>query len=88
MGEHLGGEEFRIVDVSVQRSGARSACFIRHPREHDSYLKEFFEQTGHDYTRSTTLANAFSSQLRRGAELDRCANDEISVNDRTVASFF
>ena len=31
MGEHVRDEVFRIVDISVQRSGGDRACFIRQP---------------------------------------------------------
>jgi proteasome lid subunit RPN8/RPN11 len=55
MGEHLGDEVFRIAEISVQHSGGTSACFVRHPKEHAAYLKEFFERTGHDYTRFNYL---------------------------------
>lgn len=51
MGEHVEHETFRVVEISVQRSGGSAACFIRHPREHQAELDKFFEQTGRDYTR-------------------------------------
>jgi [CysO sulfur-carrier protein]-S-L-cysteine hydrolase len=34
MGEHVRDEVFRIVDISVQRSGGDRACFIRRPEDH------------------------------------------------------
>ena len=34
MGEHVRDEVFRIVNISVQRSGGDRACFIRHPKDH------------------------------------------------------
>lgn len=55
MGEHLRDEVFRIVDISVQRSGGDRACFIRHPKDHQKALKTFFARTGRDYTRFNYL---------------------------------
>ena len=49
--ERLGGDEFIIVDLSVQRSGGSSLYFERDPAEHRSFLASFFDRTGHDYAR-------------------------------------
>jgi integrative and conjugative element protein (TIGR02256 family) len=55
MGEHVRDEVFRIVDVSVQRTGGSQACFIRHPKDHEKQLKKFFGRTGGDYARFNYL---------------------------------
>jgi integrative and conjugative element protein (TIGR02256 family) len=55
MGEHVREEVFRIVDISVQRSGGTHACFIRHPKDHQKALKKFFARTGNDYRRFNYL---------------------------------
>jgi integrative and conjugative element protein (TIGR02256 family) len=55
MGEHVRDEVFRIVDISVQRSGGAHACFIRHPKSHRKALEKFFARTGNDYTRFNYL---------------------------------
>lgn len=55
MGEHVRDELFRIVEISVQRGGGTHACFIRHPRDHNAQLEEFFAQTGNDYSRFNYL---------------------------------
>jgi integrative and conjugative element protein (TIGR02256 family) len=55
MGEDLGGELFRVVDISVQRSGGTQSCFIRNPKDHQKYLEEFFVRTGQDYLRFNYL---------------------------------
>jgi integrative and conjugative element protein (TIGR02256 family) len=55
MGEHMGGEMFRVVEISVQRAGGTDACFIRHPRDHETQLEKFFAQTGNDYARFNYL---------------------------------
>jgi [CysO sulfur-carrier protein]-S-L-cysteine hydrolase len=51
MAEHLGNDDYRIVDLSVQRGGGSAACFIRHPKKHRAHLERFFERTGHNYQR-------------------------------------
>jgi [CysO sulfur-carrier protein]-S-L-cysteine hydrolase len=55
MGEHVHAEVFRIVEISVQRSGGDQACFIRHPKDHQKALRKFFARTGNDYTRFNYL---------------------------------
>jgi hypothetical protein len=46
---------FRIVDITVQRSGGDQACFIRQPKDHQKALKKFFARTGNDFTRFNYL---------------------------------
>jgi integrative and conjugative element protein (TIGR02256 family) len=55
MGEHVRDEIFRVVDVSIQRSGGTQACFIRNPGDHQTQLQEFFARTGEDYSRFNYL---------------------------------
>src|SRR6202041_2152555 len=55
MGEHLNDEMFRVVDITVQRSGGSQACFVRNPGEHQSQLQEFFDRTGANYSRFNYL---------------------------------
>lgn len=55
MGEHIRDEVFRIVDITVQRSGGDRACFIRKPKDHQKALKKFFSRTGNDFTRFNYL---------------------------------
>jgi integrative and conjugative element protein (TIGR02256 family) len=55
MGEHVQGEVFRVVELTVQHSGGTTACFIRHPHEHQAELERFFERTGADYKRFNYL---------------------------------
>jgi [CysO sulfur-carrier protein]-S-L-cysteine hydrolase len=55
MGEHVLDEVFRIVDITVQRSGGDRACFIRQPKNHQKALKKFFARTGNDFTRFNYL---------------------------------
>jgi integrative and conjugative element protein (TIGR02256 family) len=55
LGEHVGDERFRIVEISVQRSGGTHAGFMRDPQRHERQLKRFFRRTGEDYTRFNYL---------------------------------
>jgi hypothetical protein len=51
VGEHLEGETFRIVDLSIQVSGGTAAHFIRDDIQAWAFLRDFFRRTGHDYHR-------------------------------------
>ena len=51
VGEHIEGETFRIVDISVQLSGGTAVHFVRDPVKHKAFLDDFFRRTGHDYQR-------------------------------------
>lgn len=55
MGEHLRDEMFRVLEISVQRSGGSHASFIRNPSNHQAQLQKFFARTGEDYTRYNYL---------------------------------
>jgi [CysO sulfur-carrier protein]-S-L-cysteine hydrolase len=55
MGEHVRDEVFRVIDITVQRSGGSEACFVRNPNEHRAQLQEFFDRTGSDYSRFNYL---------------------------------
>jgi len=55
MGEHVDDAVFRVIDISVQRSGGTVASFVRNPAAHDAELRAFFARTGEDYTRFNYL---------------------------------
>jgi proteasome lid subunit RPN8/RPN11 len=55
LGEHLGGETFRLVDVTIQRSGGSAVHFVRDPALNREQLEDFFRRTGADYTRFNYL---------------------------------
>lgn len=55
MGEHVGDDVFRVVEISVQRSGGTYAHFVRDPAHHDAHLRSFFARTGDDFTRFNYL---------------------------------
>jgi integrative and conjugative element protein (TIGR02256 family) len=53
--EHLGGDIFNLVEVSVQRKGGTAGRFVRDPQQHQEQLNKFFETTGNDHTRFNYL---------------------------------
>jgi proteasome lid subunit RPN8/RPN11 len=55
MGEHVRDDIFRVVDISVQRSGGSQSCFIRNPTDHQAQLQDFFARTSEDYSRFNYL---------------------------------
>jgi proteasome lid subunit RPN8/RPN11 len=55
MGEHLGEDNFDIVDLSVQFSGGSAAHFVRDPHQCKVALEQFFARTEHDYRRFNYL---------------------------------
>jgi [CysO sulfur-carrier protein]-S-L-cysteine hydrolase len=54
-GEHIGGETFRVVEISVQTHGGTNGSFVRDPTTHQKQLQSFFERTGEDHTRFNYL---------------------------------
>lgn len=63
VGEHVADEEFRVVDLSVQRSGGTESCFVRHPKKHRRFMRRFFRRTGTDYARFNYLGEWHSHPL-------------------------
>jgi proteasome lid subunit RPN8/RPN11 len=51
VGENLGPDTFRIVNISVQRSGGTSVHFVRDPEHSKAFLSDFFARTKNDYER-------------------------------------
>lgn len=49
VGEHVGHDEFRLVDISFQTHGGTIAHFVRDPAHHKVFLADFFSKTGNDY---------------------------------------
>lgn len=44
--ENLGNGQFRVVDISVQRTGGSYAHFVRDPKLHRRFMRRFFARTG------------------------------------------
>ena len=55
MGEHVGTDMFRVMDITIQRKRGTFAAFVRIVSEILSPLSAFFESTKHDYTRFNYL---------------------------------
>ena len=55
VGEHVGHDEFRVVDISFQKRGGTIAHFVRDPTHHKAFLADFFAKTGNDYKRFNYL---------------------------------
>lgn len=55
LGECVGQEVFRIMEITVQRAGGSHSCFLRQPKDHQAELDEFFARTGNDYSRFNYL---------------------------------
>ena len=51
MGEHVGPNIFRILDVTVDHGGGSYARFVRVIRKHGRGLIAFFRRTGSEYRR-------------------------------------
>jgi integrative and conjugative element protein (TIGR02256 family) len=49
--EHIGGDTFKIIDVTTQQSRGTVAEFVRDPTQHKEQLEALFERTGNDCTR-------------------------------------
>jgi [CysO sulfur-carrier protein]-S-L-cysteine hydrolase len=49
--EHVNDETFRIIEVSVQRTGGSAVHFVRGPDHSREFLADFFARTGNDYRR-------------------------------------
>lgn len=89
MAEHLADDEYRIVDLTVQRSGGSAACFVRHPKKHRAELDSFFEKTGRNYTRFnyfgewhshpsfSTMPSAYDLKTMQSLASDRAVGAEF-----------
>ncbi len=89
MGEDVGDGNFRVVEVSVQRSGGTEACFIRNPKDHQPELDAFFARTGNDYSRFNYLGEWHSHpSFTATPSAPDLATMLAIVNDPTVGSNF
>lgn len=49
--EHIGGDTFKVIEVTMQQSRGTCVEFVRDPAEHKQQLDSFFERTGDDCAR-------------------------------------
>ncbi|WP_043759403.1 Mov34/MPN/PAD-1 family protein [Methylobacterium oryzae] len=89
LGEALGGDEFRVLEASLQRDGGSPARFVRDPEHHGKAIRDFHERTGHDYRRFNYLGEWHShpSFPTRPSQDDVCAMREILADGRVGATF-
>lgn len=55
VGEHLGENDFALVDLSIQQTPGTQVCFVRIPAEHADFIHAFHARTNCDYTRFNYL---------------------------------
>lgn len=55
MGEHLGDDLFKVLDITMQLRGGTFATFVRLVEGVLAPLRRFFKETGHEYTRFNYL---------------------------------
>jgi len=85
MGEDLGNGDFRIVEISVQRSGGSEVCFIRNPKDHLPKLDSFFARTGNEYSRFNYLGEWHSHpSFTSTPSAPDVATMQSLVNDPTI----
>ena len=89
VGEHVEGQTFRIVDLSVQRAGGSAVAFTRDPAQHRDFLKQFFEKTGRDYRRFNYIGEWHShpSFPPVPSLADRAVMADIVVDPKVGAAF-
>ncbi len=88
LGEHVGHDTFRVVDITVQHSGGSSTHFLRDPSRHQAQLDEFFERTAADFTRYNYLGEWHShpsfAPLPSAVDVETMQaiveSDEVGVN--------
>jgi integrative and conjugative element protein (TIGR02256 family) len=89
MGEDLGNGDFKVVEISVQRSGGTEACFIRKPKDHQTELDTFFARTGNDYSRFNYLGEWHSHpSFTSNPSMPDLATMLAIVNDPAAGSNF
>lgn len=88
LGEHVGPERFRVVDLTVQTDGS-FARFVRALIAAAAALRDFFARTSHDYRRFNYLGEWHShpSFSTEPSQQDRRSMQEI-VDDREVGANF
>jgi [CysO sulfur-carrier protein]-S-L-cysteine hydrolase len=55
LGELIKPGTFKIMEITIQRSGGTFCHFVRDPKLHEKAIEQFFERTGRDYERFNYL---------------------------------
>ncbi len=89
LGQHLEGNTFRVIDVTVQRTGGTAASFVRRLRAALHALGRFFKQTQRDYQRYNYLGEWHShpSLEPKPSLRDHDTMREMIEDPRTAANF-
>src|SRR5437762_274515 len=89
MGEHVGVDDFRITDLTIQRRGGTIARFVRLVEHAVVALRRFFRVTGNEYTRFNYLGEWHSHPLflPLPSSHDDVAMMEIVTDDQVGANF-
>ena len=83
MGEHVGHDEFHVVDISVQRTGGSIASFVRDPASHEAQLKAFFARTRGNFTRFNYLGEWHSHPMFAPVPSETDCRSMQSIIDNT-----
>lgn len=86
MGQNVGPDVFKLIEMTSQRSGGGYACFSRSSAMHDRALKRFFDRTGHRYTEFNYIGEWHShpSFALRPSETDHATMMTIVRRDMDV----
>jgi len=83
MGQHVGADTFRVMEVTVQRRGGTFAAFIRIVADILAPLRAFFDATKHDYTRFNYLGEWHS---HHSFALEPSERDHMTMYDMVMDS--
>ena len=76
MGEEIAENQFRIIEISVDTVTGSSAHFVRDADHHEKELEQFFESTGHNYSRFNYLGEWHSHP---GFNVEPSSQDVLSM---------
>lgn len=78
MGEHLGDDLFKVLEITVQARGGTFATFVRLVEGVLAPLRRFFKDTAHEYTRFNYLGEWHS---HHSFALRPSSSDDTSMID-------
>jgi integrative and conjugative element protein (TIGR02256 family) len=89
MAEHIGENSFRVRSLTIQRRGGSFATFLRVVEAFLTPLRNFFRQTGYNYTRFNYIGEWHShpSFVPTPSETDHRTMLSI-INDPQTGAFF
>jgi len=89
MGEHIGEEEFRVFDLTIQKHSGSLSSFLRTPTDAIISLRKFFKRTGNNYKRFNYLGEWHShpSFLAQPSDKDIHSMVEIATDRKIGVNF-